>query len=154
MGFGVTSLAVALAGVYARAVRPNTYHDAVSEALDQRHVAYTGLEVREICLPDPHCIIGDGTRTFAAVVVRGGVASSGQITCYDRRGDCYLDLAALGIHRASLRDLRGVRWMPKPVARIWERGAAWLRGRLRPTSSYRRVNSESTASTSWRRLLT
>ena len=60
-------------------VRPDTYRDAVREALDQRHIAYTGLEVREICLPDPHCIIiGDGTHTYAAVVVHGNIASAGQ----------------------------------------------------------------------------
>jgi len=68
MGFVGGRLTVALAGMYAWAVRPERYGDAVSEALAQRHIAYTGLEVREICLPDPHCIInGDGTRTYAAI---------------------------------------------------------------------------------------
>ena len=124
MGFGVTNLAVALTGVYAWTMRPDTYHAAVRESLEQRQVAYTGLEVREICLPDPTCVInGDGTRTFAMVVVHGNTASSGQITCYDRRGDCYLDLAALGIQRAPLRDLRGVRsrivgWLRAAVRRV------------------------------------
>jgi hypothetical protein len=127
-GFGVVGAALALTGVYAWALRPDTYHNAVREALDQRHIAYTGLEVREICLPDPQCIInGDGTRTFAAVVVYGNAASAGQITCYDRRGDCYLDLPALGIQRAPLRDLRGVRWMPRQVVRDIARIAGWLR---------------------------
>jgi hypothetical protein len=116
MGFGVTCLAVALTGVYTWTMRPDTYHAAVRELLEQRQVAYTGLEVREICLPDPTCVInGDGTRTFAAVVIDGSTASSGQITSYDRRGDCYLDLPSLDIQRAPLRDLRGVRWMPKQV---------------------------------------
>jgi hypothetical protein len=131
MGFGVGSLAVALIGVYAWAVRPDSYQDAVIEALDQRHTAYTGLEVREICLPDPHCIIGDGTRTFAAVVVHGNTTSSGQITCYDQRVDCYLDLSSLGIQRAPLRDLRGVRWMPKQVVREVARFVGWLRAMVR-----------------------
>lgn len=132
MGFGVTSLAVALTGVYAWAERPDTYHDAVREALDQRHVAYTGLEVREICLPDPTCVIsGDGIRTYAAVVVHGSTSSVGQITCYDQRGDCYLDLPALGIRRAPLRDLRGVRWLPRQVAREVGRIAEWLRAAVR-----------------------
>ena len=53
MGFGVTSLAVALAGVYAWAVRPESYHDAVGEALDQRQIAYTRLEVREMTTHNP-----------------------------------------------------------------------------------------------------
>ena len=127
MGFGVTSLAIALIGVYAWAVRPGTYHDAVREALDQRHIAYTGLEAREICLPDPTCIIGDGTRTFEAVLVHGNTVSSGQITCYDQRGDCYLDVPSLGIHRAPLRDLRGVRWLPRQVVQEIARIVGWLR---------------------------
>jgi hypothetical protein len=127
VGFGVTSLAIALAGVYAWDARPESYHDAVREALDQRRVAYTGLEVREICLPDPQCIIGDGTRTFAAVMIHSGTASTGQITCYDRRGDCYLDLPSQGIRRAPLRDLRGVRWMPRQVVREIARIVGWLR---------------------------
>jgi hypothetical protein len=60
---------VTCAGGYAWATRPATYHDAILEVLDQQHIAYTGLDVREICLPDPHCIIGDGTRTFSTVVI-------------------------------------------------------------------------------------
>jgi hypothetical protein len=127
MGFGVASLAVALAGIYAWAVRPESYRDAVREALDRRQIAYTGLEIREICLPDPSCLIGDGTHTYAAVVVRGGGASSGLVTCYDRRGDCYLDVRSLGIHRAPLRDLRGTRWVPKRVVYEVARIVGWLR---------------------------
>ena len=131
-GFGVIGAALAFAGGYAWAVRPDTYHDAVREVLEQRQVAYIGLEVREICLPDPTCVInGDGTRTFAAVVVRGNVASSGQLTCYDRRGDCYLDVPSLGIQRAPLRDLRGVRWMPRQVVRDIARIVGWLRAAVR-----------------------
>src|SRR4051812_16609622 len=132
-GAALAAVALALSIGVQWAERPESYHDAVKEALDQRHFAYTGLEVREICLPDPQCFIGDGTRTFAAVVVHGGATNNGQITCYDRHGDCYLDLAALGIHRAPLNDLRGVRLLPKPLARVWERGAAWMRGWFRPT---------------------
>jgi hypothetical protein len=125
-GISVVGAALALTGVYVWTVRPGTYHDAVREALDRRHVAYTGLEVRVICLPDPDCIISDGTRTFAAVVVHGTGASAGQVTCYDRRGDCYLDLPPLNIQRAPLRDLRGVRWMPKQVVREVARMVGWL----------------------------
>jgi hypothetical protein len=135
MGCGVTSLAVTLAGMYAWEVRPDTYHAAVREALEQRHVAYTGLEVREMCLPDPQCIVGNGTRTYAAVVAHGGAASSGQITCYDRRGDCYLGIAALSIHRAPLRDLRGVRFAPRQVVREIARIVGWLRATVRRSSS-------------------
>lgn len=131
IGFGVGSLAVALIGVYAWAVRPDSYHNAVTEALDQRHVAYTRLDVREVCLPNPHCIIGDGTHTFAAVVLHGSAATSGQITCYDQRGDCYLDLPSLDIQRAPLRDLRSVRWMPKQVVREVARIVGWLRAAVR-----------------------
>jgi len=127
-GMSLVGITLAVAGAFAWASRPYTYRDAVSEALDRRRVAYTGLEVLEICLPDPHCLIGDGTRTFAAVVVYGGTTSHGQITCYDRRGDCYLDLPAWDIQRIPLRDLRGVRLLPRTLARLWERSAAWLRG--------------------------
>jgi hypothetical protein len=135
MGFGVGSLAIALTGVYAWAVRPNTYRDAVGEALEQRHVAYTGLEVREICLPDPHCRIGTGTRTFATVLVHGSATRHGQITCHDQRGDCYLDVLSLGIQRAPLRDLRGVRWLPKQVVRELARIVGWLRSAVREDQS-------------------
>ncbi|HEU5098470.1 MAG TPA: hypothetical protein VFU22_05595 [Roseiflexaceae bacterium] len=105
------------------------------EALDRHHIAYSGLDVREICLPDPHCIIGDGTRTFSTVVigrvtVHGAETYHGQLTCYDRRGDCYLYLPALGIQRMPLRNLRGVRRLPRPLAQLWQRGVAWVRGRL------------------------
>lgn len=62
-----------------------------------------------------------------AVVVHGSISSAGQITCYDQRGDCYLDLPAQGIRRAPLRDLRGVRWMPKQVAREVARITEWMR---------------------------
>jgi hypothetical protein len=133
LGFGIVGAALALTGVYAWAERPDSYRDAVREALDRRNIAYTALEMRTICLPDPACIIGDGTRTFVAVMVHGSAASAGQITCYDRRGDCYLDLPSLDIQHAPLRDLRGVRLLPKPLAYVWERGAAWMRGWLRPT---------------------
>jgi hypothetical protein len=128
MGFGVASLGMVFAGVYAWAARPETYADAVREALGQRQITHTGLELREICLPDPHCIIaGDGTRTYAAAVIRGSTTSSGMITCYDRRGDCYLDVPALGIQRAPLRDLRGVRWLPRQVVQEIARIVGWLR---------------------------
>lgn len=130
-GLSVVGVALALTGVYAWAKRPNTYRDAVGEVLDQHHIAYTGLEVREICLPDPGCIIGDGTRTFAAVVIHSSAASAGQITCYDRRGDCYLALPSLDIQRAPLRDLRGMRWMPKQVVREIARIAGRLRAAIR-----------------------
>ncbi len=127
VGFGVVSVVVALTGGYAWLARPATYRDAVSEALNRYHITYTGLEVREICLPDPHCIVGDGTRTFVAVLVHGSATSAGQITCYDRCGDCYLNLPSLSIQRMPLRDLRGVRWMPKQVVRDLARIAGWLR---------------------------
>jgi hypothetical protein len=135
MGFGVGSLAVALASGYAWAARPTTYRDAVREALDQRRVAYSGVDVRETCRPDPTCVISDGMHSSAAVMVQGRTASSGLITCYNQRGDCYLDLPSLQITRAPLRDLRGV-WLISPwLAHVWERAAAWLRGWFRPTPS-------------------
>jgi hypothetical protein len=141
MGFGVGSFAIALTGVYAWALRPNTYRDAVREALDQRNLAYTSLEVHAICLPDPHCIInGDGTRTYVAVVVHGNAASAGQITCYDQRGDCYLDVLSLGIQRAPLRDLRGVRWLPKQVVHEIARMVGWLRAAARVEASVTNID--------------
>ena len=132
MGFGIGSLMVMFVGVYAWVARPATYRDAVGEMLDRCQIAYTGLDVREICLPDPHCIISDCTRTFSTVVIalvktQGSAATSGQLTCYDRRGDCYLDVAALGIQRAPLRDLRGVRWLPRQVVQEIARITGWLR---------------------------
>jgi hypothetical protein len=126
-GFGIAAAAVVLVGGYEWMVRPATYRDAVTEALAQRGVAYSDVQVREICLPDPSCVITDPTRNFEAVVVRRDSASYGQITCYDRRGDCYLDLPTLGIFRVPLRDLHGVRILPKSVARIVEQIAALLR---------------------------
>jgi hypothetical protein len=127
-GFGIVGMALVLTGVYAWTSRPDTYSDAVREALDRRQIAYTGLEVREICLPDPTCVINaDGTHTFAAVVVHGSAASAGQIACYDRRGDCYLALPSLDIQRAPLRDLRGVRWLPRQVVQEIARIVGWLR---------------------------
>ena len=74
MGLSATALAAVVLGAYAWQGRPASYRDAVREALDQRHIGYTELDVREICLPDPHCFIGDGTRTYAAVVVHGDAA--------------------------------------------------------------------------------
>ncbi|HJZ45762.1 MAG TPA: hypothetical protein VKE41_01310 [Roseiflexaceae bacterium] len=127
LGFGAAGVAVALAGGYEWATRPATYHEAVLEALDGRHVAYTGVDVREVCLPDPSCTISDGTRTFATVVVHRDIASYGQITCYDRRGDCYLDLVALEVRRAPLCDLRGVRFAPRQVIYEIARIVGWLR---------------------------
>ena len=131
MGVAATGISLGLAGGYAWAARPETYRDAVVEALDQRHVAYSGLEVREVCLPDPQCIVGDGTPTYAAVLVRGGSASYGLITCYDRHSDCYLDLVALGIHRVPLRDLRGIRFAPRQVVREIAQIVGWLRAAVR-----------------------
>jgi hypothetical protein len=65
------------------------------------------------------------------VIVHRDAASYGQITCYDRRGGCYLDLEALGVRRAPLRDLRGIRLLPKPLARAAEQIVARLRGWVR-----------------------
>ena len=134
-GAVVAGVALALGVAVQLAERPESYRDAVREALDQRQIIYTDLEVREVCLPDPHCIIGDGTRTFVTVLVQGGAVSAGQLTCYDRRGDCYLDLAGLGIRRAPLRDLRSVGWMPKQVVREVARIVGLLRGTVRRDQS-------------------
>jgi hypothetical protein len=92
---------------------------------------YSGLEVREVCLPDPQCIVGDGARTYAAVVVHGDGTSRGLITCHDRGGDCYLDIASLRIWRAPLRDLRGVRFAPRQVVREIAQFVGWLRAAVR-----------------------
>jgi hypothetical protein len=116
----VVVAAVTLAAGYQVAAYPATYREAVTEVLAQRQVAYSRLEVREICLPDPNCIIRDSTRTHQAVTVYRDTISYGRVTCYDQRGDCYLDLASLGIVRAPLRDLRGVRMLPKPLMRVVE----------------------------------
>jgi len=60
-------------------------------------------------------------------VIHGKAAGSGLIICYDQRGDCYLDVPSLGIQRAPLRDLRGVRWAPKQVVQEIARTVGWLR---------------------------
>jgi hypothetical protein len=57
--------------------------------------------------------------------------SYGRVTCYDQRGDCYLDLATLGIVREPLHDLRGVRFLPKPLTRVAERILANMRATVR-----------------------
>jgi hypothetical protein len=140
LGVGVGVVAVMLATAYEVAASPATYRQAVSEVLAQRQVAYTDLDVHEICLPDPHCFIGDSTRTFSTVVigrvtVYGAEVYHGQLTCYDRRGDCYLDLPALGIVREPLRDLRGVRVLPKPLVRLTEHILAHIRALVRRAQS-------------------
>ena len=131
LGFAIAGVAVALAGAYHWTPGPATYREAVIEALEGRQVAYTDVEVHEVCLPDPNCVITDPMRTFGTVVVRRDSASYGRISCDDRRGDCYLDLASLGIWRAPLRDLRGVRLLPKPLARVAEQIVARMRATIR-----------------------
>jgi hypothetical protein len=131
LGFAIAGVAVALAGAYQWTTRPATYREAVIEALEGRQVAYPDVEVHEVCLPDPTCVITDPTRTFATVVVRRDRASYGRITCYDRCGDCYLDLAPMGIWRAPLRDLRGVPLLPKPLVRVTEQIVARMRATIR-----------------------
>jgi hypothetical protein len=119
--------AVTLAAGYQVAASPATYDQAVTEVLVQRQIAYIDLDVREICVPDPTCIIRDSTRTYHAVIVYHDTVSHGRVTCYDQRGDCYLDLATLGIVREPLRDLRGVRVLPKPLVRVAEHILAHMR---------------------------
>jgi hypothetical protein len=124
---------VSVAAGYQVATCPATYREAVIEVLAQREVAYIDLEVRENCLPDPSCIIRDSTRTYDAVMVYRDTINYGQVACYDQRGDCYLDLASLGIVREPLRDLRGVRMLPKPLVRVTEHILAHLRALGRRT---------------------
>jgi hypothetical protein len=115
-------------GGYEWGARPATYREAVIEVLNQRQVAYNRLEIHERCLPDPNCIIvSDSSRTHLTVSVYHDSISTGRVTCYDQRGDCYLDLASLGIVRAPLRDLRGVRVLPKPLVRVAEHILAHMR---------------------------
>ena len=127
VGCGVVVAAVSLAAGYQWAASPATYRAAVSEVLAQRQVSYTDLDIHEICLPDPSCIVRDSTRTYQAVTVYRDTVSYGQITCYDQGSDCYLDLATLGIVRVPLHDLRGVRMLPKPLVRVAEHILAHLR---------------------------
>jgi hypothetical protein len=83
LGVGVVVAALTLAAGYQVAASPTTYREAVSEVLIQRQVAYTNLDVHEICLPDPNWIIRDSTRTYHAVMVDHNIASYGRVTCYD-----------------------------------------------------------------------
>jgi len=60
--------------------------------------------------------------------VHGGDAGSGLIVCYDRRGDCYVDLPALNIWRAPLRALRAMYRLPRQVEQaFFARVVWWLR---------------------------
>jgi hypothetical protein len=131
LGIGLVSITFVVAGVFAWASRPDTYRDAVGEALVQHQIAYTDLDVREICQPDPSCIVGDGTRTYQTVMVYRDTISYGRVTCYDRRGDCYLNLATFGIAQAPLRDLRGVRMLPRGLAQVVEHTLTHLRALAR-----------------------
>jgi hypothetical protein len=127
LGLGVMVAAVSLAAGYGLAARPATYRQAVAELLAQHQVIYTELDVRESCLPDPDCVLRYGTRTYLAVTVYRDTVSYGRITCSEQRGDCYLDLATLGIVREPLRDLRGVRMLPKQLMRVAEHLLAHVR---------------------------
>jgi hypothetical protein len=131
LGLGVVVAAVTIAAGYQVAASPATYDQAVAEVLAQRQIVHTRLEVREICLPDPKCIIRDNTRTYHAVMIYHDTVSYGRVTCYDQRGNCYLDLATLGIVRAPLRDLRGVRVLPKPLVRVVEHVLARIQALVR-----------------------
>jgi hypothetical protein len=131
LGLGVVVATVTLAAGYQVAASPTTYDQAVTEVLVQRQIAYIDLDIRQICVPDPTCIIGDSTRTYHAVMVYHDTVSYGRVTCYDQRGDCYLDLATLGIVREPLRDLRGVRMLPKPLVRVAEYILAHMRAMIR-----------------------
>jgi hypothetical protein len=111
--------AVTFVGGYQRITRPATYREAVIEVLAQREITYTDLDIREHCLSHPH-YLSSCIRTYHAVIVYRDTLSSGRATCYDQHGDCYLDLATLGIVRAPLRDLRGVRMLPKLLVRVAE----------------------------------
>jgi hypothetical protein len=130
VGLGVAAAAVVLVGGVQWTTRPATYRAAVIELLEQREVAYAAVQVREDCWPAQSCFVTEATTTAATVLVwrdHARDASYGQISCYDRRGDCYLDVVALGIVRAPLRDLRGVRLLPKPLARVVEDSMTWVR---------------------------
>ena len=131
LGLGVVVAAVTLAAGYQWALSPATYRQAVIEILAQHQVAYTDLDVREICLPDPGCIIRDSTRTYLTVRVYRDTVNYGRLTCYDQRGDCYFDLVALDIVRMPLRDLRGVRLLPKPLVQVVEHILAHMRALAR-----------------------
>ena len=131
VGLGVVGAAAVLVGGVQWTPRPATYRAAVLELLEQREVRYSTVLVREDCWPAQQCSVTAATTTLARVVVWRAHArdvSYGQISCYDRRGDCYLDVAALDIVRAPLRDLRGVRLLPKLLARVIEASMTWVRG--------------------------
>ena len=130
VGLGVAGAAAVLVGGGRWTTRPATYRAAVLELLAQREVADATVQVREDCWPAQQCSVTAATTTLARVVMwrdHARAASYGQISCYDRRGDCYLDVAALGIVRAPLRDLRGVRLLPKLLARVIEASMTWVR---------------------------
>jgi hypothetical protein len=126
VGLGVVVAAVTFVGGYQWKTCPATYREAVIEVLAHREITYTDLDIREQCVSHPHyrssCI-----RTYHAVRVYRDTLSSGWVTCHEQRGDCYLDLATLGIVREPLRDLRGVRMLPKPLVRVAEYILAHMR---------------------------
>ena len=73
--------------------------------LAQRQVAYTDLDVHEICLPDPSCVVRDSTQTYHAVMVYCDIVSYGQVTCYDQRG-LTQELMNARVWPAALEDAR------------------------------------------------
>ncbi len=128
LGLGMAGTAIAIAGGLGWTMRPATYRDAVVAELNQLRIAHAEVELRAICVPDPACIITTSTKAFAVIVIHRDRASYGRVTCYDRGGDCYLDLLNLGIRNVALRDVRGVRVLPKRLAQLAEHIAARVRG--------------------------
>ena len=126
LGLGVVVAAVTLMGGYQWAIRPATYREAVIEVRAQRQIISTDLDVREHCVSHPH-YLSSCVRTYHAVLVYRDRRSYGRVSCYDQRGDCYLDLANLGIVRAPLCDLRGVRMLLQPLVRVAEHILAHIR---------------------------
>ena len=126
IGMSLMGVTLGLAGVFAWASRPTTYRDAVIEVLAQHEIIYTDLDVHKRCLLHPNnrsrCI-----RTYHTVVVYRDSANYGQLTCFDREGDCYLDSVSLGIQRAPVRDPQGVRLLPKPLSLLVEKIAVSMR---------------------------
>jgi hypothetical protein len=126
LGMGSIIATMTIAAVVGWAARPLTYREAVSMVLDQLHIAHTEVAVRAICQPDPACIVTTNTQTFIVSVMNDDQERDGRVACYDGGGDCYLYLRDLGVERVPLRDVLGVRLLPRWLGQRAEDLTAWM----------------------------
>lgn len=87
--------------------RPRTYQAAVMQALDQRHIPYTHVQISDSCPPAAQCW-GESRAdapAHAEVLVEATQKATGWVDYRRARRDCLLTLAALDIYAKPLRPL-------------------------------------------------